>query len=150
MRFTRQSGREPESGSETILLVEDETSVRRMLREALRNAGDRTWEAGNGAEAIGQWGARIDEVDLVVTDIVMPVMNGLRLADELRSQRPGIRVVFMSGHSMDVISNQSIPDPAPDLLQKPFMPQVLVRKVREVLDQVPNPAHATRDRSARR
>ena len=95
-------------------------------------------------------GARIDEVDLVVTDIVMPVMNGLRLADELRSQRPGIKVVFMSGHSMDMIHNQSVPDPAPDLLQKPFMPQVLVRKVREVLDQLPNPAHATRDRSARR
>ena len=120
-----------------------------MLREALRSAGYKIWEAGNGAEAIGQWGARIDEVDLVVTDIVMPVMNGLILADELRARRRDIKVVFMSGHSMDVINNQSVPDPAPDLLQKPFMPQVLVRKVREVLDQVPNPAHAARDCSAR-
>jgi len=54
----------------------------------------------------------------------------------------------MSGHSLDVINNQSVPDPAPDLLQKPFLPQVLVRKVREVLDQIPNPAHAGRDRGA--
>jgi PAS domain S-box-containing protein len=123
-------------GSENILLVEDESSVRHMLREALQKAGYQVWEAANGAEAMGQWGARIGEIDLVVTDIVMPVMNGLRLAEELRSRRPEIKVVFMSGHSMELINNQSLPDPAPDLLQKPFGPQVLVRKVREVLDQV--------------
>jgi PAS domain S-box-containing protein len=133
----------PYPGSETILLVEDESSVREMLREALRKAGYKIWEAANGSEAIGQWGTRIDEIDLVVTDIVMPVMNGLRLAEELRSLRPGIRVVFMSGHSLDLISNQGVPHPAPDLLQKPFLPQVLVRKVREILDQVPNPARAS-------
>src|SRR4051794_30140062 len=132
----------PSPGCETILLVEDENSVRRMLREALRNAGYKIWEAGNGAEAIAHCGARIDEIDLVVTDIVMPVMNGLRMAEELRCRRPDIKVVFMSGHSLDMINNQSVPDSAPDLLQKPFMPQVLVRKVREVLDQPPNPAHA--------
>jgi signal transduction histidine kinase/FixJ family two-component response regulator len=130
-------------GSENILLVEDESSVRHMLREALQKAGYKVWEAANGAEAMGQWGARIGEIDLVVSDIVMPVMNGLRLAEELRSRRPEIKVVFMSGHSMELINNQSLPDPAPDLLQKPFGPQVLVRKVREVLDQVPNPARAS-------
>jgi PAS domain S-box-containing protein len=126
------------TGSETVLLVEDEASVRQMLREALRKAGYRVWEAENGAEAIARWGAKIDEVDLVVTDIVMPVMNGLRLAEELRARRQEIKVVFMSGHSLELIHHQSVPDPAPDLLHKPFLPQVLVRKVREVLDERPS------------
>jgi signal transduction histidine kinase/CheY-like chemotaxis protein len=131
-------------GCETILLVEDEPSVRRMLREALRNAGYKVWEAENGADAIGQWGSRVDELDLVVTDIVMPVMNGLRLVEELRCRRADLKVVFMSGHSLDMINNQGGHDPAPDLLLKPFMPQVLVQKARELLDQPGTPTHKSR------
>jgi CheY-like chemotaxis protein len=123
------------SGSETILLVEDEVAVRRMLREALSKVGYRVWEAGNGAEAIEQWAREIERIDLVVTDVVMPVMNGLRLIEELRKLRPGIRVVCMSGHSEDILGHQSSSDAAPELLRKPFLPDVLVRKVREMLDQ---------------
>ena len=125
------------------MLVEDESSVRRMLREALSRAGYRVWEAGNGAEAIAQRSADIHKIDLLVTDIVMPVMNGLRLAEELRNWHPGLKVVFMSGHSEEVISGQSGPDPAPDLLLKPFVPEVLVRKVRSVLDESYRPRSAT-------
>src|SRR5262249_25960111 len=121
-------------GLETILLVEDESSVRRMLREALSAAGYRVWEASDGAEAIGQWGKEIENIDLLVTDIVMPVMNGLRLAEELRHWRPSLKVVYMSGHSEEVINGQSGPNPPADLIQKPFVPEFLVRKVREVLD----------------
>jgi PAS domain S-box-containing protein len=135
-----------QSGHETILLVEDESSVRHMLREALTKAGYTVWEAANGAEAIAQWAARINEIDLVVTDIVMPKMNGLRLAEELRSRRAGTKVVFMSGHSLELINSQGAPDPAPDLLQKPFVPQVLVRKAREILDQAPNPVRIRKER----
>ena len=129
-------------GTETVLLVEDESAVRRMLREALSNAGYRVWEAGNGAEAVMQWGPSVEEIDLLVTDIVMPVMNGLRLAEELRNMRPSLKVIFMSGHSEDVINGQSGVNPAPDLLQKPFVPQVLVRKVREILDQASSRVNA--------
>jgi len=135
----------PHPGSETILLVEDENSVRQMLREVLARAGYKVWEAANGAEAMVRWGGRIGEIDLVVSDIVMPVMNGLRLAEELRSRRPEIKVVFMSGHSQDLISNQGVPHPAPDLLQKPFVPEELVRKVREILDHAPHPARASHE-----
>lgn len=130
----RKTVREQSQGMETILLVEDESSVRRMLREVLSTAGYRVWEAANGAEAIGQWGGSLGSVDLVVTDIVMPIMNGLRLAEEIRERCPGLRVVFMSGHSEEVINGQSGPNPPSDILQKPFVPDVLVRKVREVLD----------------
>jgi len=122
-------------GTETILLVEDENGVRRMLREVLSKAGYRVWEAENGAKAIEQWVGQIRQIDLVVTDIVMPVMNGLKLAEELRSLRPELKIIFMSGHAPEMINSQGGSDPAPDLLSKPFLPSALVRKVREVLDQ---------------
>ena len=123
------------SGVETILLVEDENAVRRMLREALTHAGYRVWEAGNGVEAIEQWADRIDEVDLLVSDIVMPAMNGLKLAEELTRRSQRLRVVFMSGHADDVINQQGMTGTSPDLLSKPFAPRTLVDKVREVLDR---------------
>jgi CheY-like chemotaxis protein len=122
-------------GTETILLVEDENGVRRMLREVLRKAGYRVWDAENGAKAIEQWVGQIKQIDLLVTDIVMPVMNGLKLAEELRNLRPGLKIIFMSGHAEEMINRQGDLDPAPDLLSKPFLPATLVRKVREVLDQ---------------
>jgi CheY-like chemotaxis protein len=128
-------------GSETILLVEDEIALRRMVREALTTAGYRVWEAGNGAEALEYWAGRVGEIDLLVTDVVMPIMNGVKLAEELRRQRPGLEVVFMSGHATDMITRQGVLDPDVELLQKPFLPVVLVRKVREVLDRA-----AKRDR----
>jgi two-component system, cell cycle sensor histidine kinase and response regulator CckA len=124
-----------EQGSGTILLVEDENTVRTMLHHVLAKAGYRVWDAANGAEAIMHWGGRIEEIDLVITDIVMPVMNGLRLAEELRNRRPGLKIVYMSGHSEDVINRQTGLDPAPDLLQKPFLPDALLRKVIEVLSE---------------
>jgi CheY-like chemotaxis protein len=127
-------------GTETILLVEDEDMVRRMLREALIRAGYRVWEAGNGTEALEKWARAIDEIDLVVTDIVMPVMNGLKLTEELRSRRPGIRVLCVSGHSEDILNRQKELDPPPDLLRKPFLPDTLVRKVRELLDKPSSPS----------
>ncbi len=125
----------PVHGTETILLVEDENSVRLMLREALVKAGYRVWEACNGADAISRWACQIDRVDLVVTDMVMPAMNGLKMSEELRKLRPGLNVVFMSGHAEEVIRTQGGSGEFEDMLQKPFVPVVLVRKVREVLDQ---------------
>jgi two-component system cell cycle sensor histidine kinase/response regulator CckA len=131
---TPKAAPEVERGTGTILLVEDETSVRRMLREALSRAGYRVWEAGNGAEALEQWAREIEMIDLVVTDVIMPMMNGLQLMAELRKRRPSIKVVCMSGHSEELIRQQGGPDAPFDLLQKPFLPDALVRKVREILE----------------
>jgi len=121
-------------GNETILLVEDESAVRQMLREVLSKAGYRVWDSESGAKALEQWGAKIEQIDLLVTDIVMPVMNGLKLAEELRNRCPGLKIIFMSGHAGEMtgetINRQGGSDPAPDLLSKPFSPAVLLRKAR--------------------
>ena len=107
--------------------------MRRMLREVLSIAGYRVWEAGDGSEALERWARDIEKIDLVVTDVVMPTMNGLRLVEELRKIRPGIKILCMTGHSEDVFARQTGPDALLDLLRKPFKPDVLVRKVREIL-----------------
>ena len=122
-------------GTETILLVEDEEMVRRMLREALSLAGYRVWEAANGIDALEKWSSAVNEIDLVVTDVVMPLMNGLKLTQELRAKRPHIKVLSMSGHSDELLNRQNEVEPAPEVLRKPFLPNALVRKVREMLDQ---------------
>ena len=112
-----------------------------MLREVLSKAGYRVCEAGNGAEAIELWGGQIDNIDLVVTDVVMPVMSGLKLAEELRKRRADLKVIFISGHSEEILTGQGALDPPIDLLPKPFLPAVLVRKVRHTLDQTANRDH---------
>ena len=126
------------AGTETVLLVEDEAPVRRMLREALSNAGYRVWESGDGADALRHWGPQVEKIDLVVTDVVMPVMSGLKLAEELRKQRTDIKVVFMSGHADEILAAQGDIHSAVNLLQKPFLPLDLVRKVRQTLDKAAN------------
>jgi DNA-binding NtrC family response regulator len=115
--------------------VEDESALRRMLRETLSKAGYRVWEASNGADAIQTWDAMRGEFQLVVTDVVMPVMNGLELSQELAARSPGLRVIFMSGHAEDVITNHGVADLNVDLLPKPFLPEVLVQRVRRALDE---------------
>ena len=122
-------------GTETVLLVEDETGVRGMLREALSNAGYRVLEASSGNDAVEQWGRRLDEIQLLVTDVVMPGMNGFSLADELRGRSGSLNVIVMSGHTDEMISRQGVLDAALEYLPKPFAPEVLVRKVRETLDR---------------
>jgi CheY-like chemotaxis protein len=104
-----------------------------MLREALSNSGYRVWEAANGAEALDYWGNRIADVDLLITDVVMPVMNGKKLAENLKRMRPDLRVIFMSGHAEDVLTHQGILDPSIDLVSKPFMPEALIAKISGVL-----------------
>ena len=93
------------------------------------------WEAGNGAEALENWGSRVAEIDLLITDVVMPVMNGKKLAEHLRKLRPDLRVIFMSGHADDVLTNQGMLDASVDLLPKPFLPEALITKVRTVLQE---------------
>jgi len=121
-------------GAEVILLVEDEAGVRQLVREMLRTLGYSILEAGSGEEAIRLFNENMDRIDLLLTDVIMPRMSGRELSQRLRSARPLQKVLYMSGYPDDVLAQHRAPGESVFLLQKPFEPDALARKVREVLD----------------
>jgi PAS domain S-box-containing protein len=118
-------------GTETILLVEDNASVRDLARETLTRYGYRVLVAGDGIEALRIASTDLHNLSLVVTDVVMPAMGGRDLAARLQTMRRGLKVLFMSGYTNGTVK-QDIP--ASLFLQKPFTPATLGKKVREMLD----------------
>jgi two-component system cell cycle sensor histidine kinase/response regulator CckA len=126
-------------GSETILLVEDDDQVRALLRTVLAEAGYRILEAASPRAALAVSEAYGSPIDLLLTDVVMPDMNGRRLADEISTSRPDLRVLYMSGYTQNVIVHRVL-DAGVAFLQKPVSIDALTRKVRDVLDQTSAPA----------
>ena len=122
-------------GTETILLVEDEPAVRAVARQILTRQGYAVLEAADGQTALAMVDAGGPRVDLVITDVVMPGMSGRSLADRLASRYPGLRVLYMSGYTDDAIVRHGMLEPGLAYLQKPFRPDALARKVREVLNR---------------
>ncbi|HEY9594246.1 MAG TPA: PAS domain S-box protein, partial [Spirochaetia bacterium] len=122
-------------GGETILLVEDEPSVRRFVRIVLESGGYAVIEAASGDEALVAAAQRKGPIQLLVTDVVMPRMGGKELAGTLAGLVPGLRVLFVSGYTPNAIVHLNVLDPGVDLLQKPFGSQDLLTKVREILDR---------------
>jgi two-component system, cell cycle sensor histidine kinase and response regulator CckA len=121
------------TGSETILLVEDEEMVRTLAAQVLSTVGYRVVDAANGQEAIGVAQSHEGAIDLLLTDAVMPEMSGIELVDRLHRIRPEMSVLMMSGYSREAMAG-AVLSPSVSLLQKPFTPVDLCRKVREVLD----------------
>jgi PAS domain S-box-containing protein len=122
-------------GAETILLVEDEEAVRHLLARGLRNHGFTVMTASDGAEALRLVHDRTPHIDLVATDVVMPNMSGRDLADRLRKERSGLKVLFMSGYTDDTLLRHGVYEAREAFLQKPFALQAFASKVREILDQ---------------
>lgn len=118
-------------GNETILLVEDAATVRQLLREVLRSAGYVIIEASDGVEALEQLTGYTGPVHLVITDVVMPRMNGRQLMEQVRLLRPDTLFLFMSGYMSDKVGRQGFDAP---FIQKPFLPSDLLRAVRKVLN----------------
>ncbi|HEX4628118.1 MAG TPA: response regulator [Gemmatimonadales bacterium] len=124
----------PAAGSETVLLAEDEPLVRALARKVLEQAGYRVLVAAGGAEALALAERHTGPIHLLLSDVVMPEMNGRELMRRLIAQRPDVRVLYMSGYADEAIARHGVLDPGTAFMQKPFTPGALTRKVREVLD----------------
>ena len=122
-------------GTETILLVDDDSSVRIVTRMALQEAGYVVFEASGGEEALSEVLASKITVALLVTDVVMPRMSGKELARRLQVGSPMMKVLYVSGYTANVISHHGILDADVDYLQKPFLSFEFLTKVREILDR---------------
>ncbi|MHB1330341.1 MAG: ATP-binding protein, partial [Gemmatimonadales bacterium] len=125
------------TGAETILLVEDDESVRMMIARLLGASGYTVLEARHGADALLLSEEHPDAIHLLLTDVVMPEMNGVRLVELIREQRPDIGVVLISGYAREEIDRKGRPAAPLTFLQKPFTSNDLTRAVRRVLDRVP-------------
>jgi CheY-like chemotaxis protein len=127
--------RTPETGTETVLLVEDEAAVRASVRRLLEWHGYTVIEARSGTEALRVYDAHEGEIPLVLTDVVMPEMGGYELVELLRARRPEIRVVFMSGYAERALTSPGAVPSGSGYLEKPFTVETLMRRIREVLDR---------------
>ena len=121
-------------GTETILLVEDEEMLRKLARQTLAGYGYRILEAEDGDEATVLSAQHEGAIQLLLTDVIMPGMNGRELANRLLETRPTLRVLFMSGYTDDAIVHQHALESSANFIQKPFSPDSLAQKVRKVLD----------------
>ena len=125
----------PAAGSETILLVEDETVVRQLVAEILETTGYTVLQAGDGPSALELLRRHAEPVELLVTDVVMPGMSGPEVAKAVTAMRPGMQVLYTSGYTDQAIGHHGVLEPGIAFLQKPFSADDLTTKVRGLLDE---------------
>jgi two-component system, cell cycle sensor histidine kinase and response regulator CckA len=118
----------------TILLIEDEPGVRRLVRRMLVERGYRVLEASGGEEALAVFEDHHPIVDLVLTDVVMPNMSGIEIVRRLTALRPELKTLYMTGYSEDIVFERGGAEPAAPVLRKPFLAEALERRIRELLD----------------
>ncbi len=122
-------------GSETVLIVEDDDSLRKLAQKALKQYGYRVLEAENGEDALRVSEAHDGSIDLLITDVVMPKMSGKETAEQLQPLYPHMKVIYMSGYTDNAIVHHGVLKQGLNFLEKPFSPESLAHNVREVLDQ---------------
>ena len=123
------------SGTETVLLVEDEDAVREVVRRVLERQGYHVLEASSGPRALAVAASWPSAIDLLLTDVIMPEMNGPQLAAQLLVLRPGLRVLYASGYAADALGPMGLRERDVALIQKPFTPSALAQRVRQALDE---------------
>jgi PAS domain S-box-containing protein len=129
-----QGERSVRAGTETILLVEDEIGVRQLVREMLHRLGYKIHEASSGADAVRIFAQHQNTIDLLLTDVIMPQMSGRDLAERLKALQSSLKVLYISGYTDDMLAHHGVLESNVYLLQKPFAPDELAKKLREVLD----------------
>ncbi len=125
----------PARGTETLLLVEDDERVRFVVGEILRSDGYTVLDASNAHAALELCAGFSGRIGLLISDVIMPGMNGKQLAEHLLAQRPELRVLYMSGYTDHALDTEQGLAPGAAFLQKPISPNLLVRVVREILDR---------------
>jgi CheY-like chemotaxis protein len=123
----------PKGSGEVVLLVEDEGQIRKLTSKILQDSGYVVLEARDGRDALSVCEGHAGKIDLLLTDVAMPELGGRELSERILAMNPGIKVIFMSGHTQDVILKEGGKAGTP-FLHKPFTPTDLAYKVREVLD----------------
>jgi two-component system cell cycle sensor histidine kinase/response regulator CckA len=126
-------GRDKDGRSGTILLVEDSDVVRDVIAKMLESGGLTVLQASGGEEALALARRRDAPIDLLLTDIVMPEMSGLELADRLERERPDMRILFMTGYAEEVVVNEGILGKRRECIGKPFTPEQITKRVRKIL-----------------
>jgi CheY-like chemotaxis protein len=117
-----------------VLVVEDEPAIRDVAERILRRSGYEVLMTGSPLDAVEVAGRHEGEIDLLVTDVVMPKMLGKDVAERMRALRPGVKVLYISGYARPVLANSGTLEPGVTLLEKPFSESVLLKAVRQVLD----------------
>ena len=123
-------------GTETVLVVEDETPLRNLVRTILERHGYRILEAGTGVEALQVWQEHRQSIDVLLTDMVMPDgLTGHELAERVRAERPDLKLIYSSGYSHEVLGQDVILREGINFLQKPYAPRKLLQTVRDCLER---------------
>ena len=122
------------SGTETLLIVENEAAIRHLLQMALQKNGYRVLTAESGREALDLINAHSGPIHLLITDVMMPDIDGPELVRRLSTLRPDTRTLFMSGYMDDALGEQGVLPSNVNFIQKPFSPRTIAQRVREILD----------------
>ncbi|MFH1747621.1 MAG: response regulator [Planctomycetota bacterium] len=130
------------TGTETVLVCEDDETVCKLTTQLLTSVGYEVLDAGNGDEAL-DLAAHNNRIDLLLTDVIMPNMNGRQLSDLLGHAHPNLKTLYISGYTADVIAHHGVLDDGIEFLEKPFSRSALLRRVRQVLDKLPDGVTST-------
>lgn len=125
----------PPKGSETVLLAEDDSEVRKITRNILEGSGYRVIEAVDGEDAINKFLLNKDEIQLLIFDVIMPQKSGKEAYEEVKRIAPGVKALFTSGYTADIIHRKGVLEEGINFIPKPVAPDILLKKMREVLDQ---------------
>src|SRR5208337_2282575 len=121
-------------GTETILLVEDEASLRQATRSMLEAFGYKVIEAEDGNDAVNKYAENKAEIRLVLMDVIMPKKSGKEAYQEMHKMQPDVKVIFTSGHTGDILTSKKIAEEGLQFISKPVLPRELFEKIRDVLD----------------